>query len=62
MGQIYPAEKRPILILASYCGDDDQSCVDTRPCLDCLQMCNVALASGTVEVLGSFGKPYPNSI
>lgn len=30
-----------VLLLASYCGDDDPTCTDDLPCLDCLKMCNV---------------------
>lgn len=30
-----------MLLLASYCGGDNPSCTDERPCVDCLGMCNV---------------------
>ncbi len=33
---------RKVLLLASYCGDDDPSCTDDLPCLECLKMCNIA--------------------
>jgi len=32
---------RPILLLASYCGDNPK-CTDTNPCKECLGMCNIA--------------------
>lgn len=32
----------PILLLASYCGEEDSKCKDTNPCEDCLKMCNIA--------------------
>ena len=31
-----------VLILASYCGaEDDNGCTDRNPCRECLDMCNV---------------------
>nr|BDD47652.1 hypothetical protein 1 [bacterium] len=33
---------RPVLLLASYCGDDNPNCTDTKPCDECLKMCNIA--------------------
>lgn len=30
-----------ILVLASYCGDDNEHCTDDNPCKECLDMCNV---------------------
>ena len=33
---------RPVLLLASYCGDDNPNCTDTQPCDECLKMCNIA--------------------
>lgn len=51
-GQKYTAEKlhlfsvndslRPVLLLASYCSDDNPKCTDTKPCDECLKMCNIA--------------------
>ena len=41
-----------VLILASYCGDDNPDCTEERPCDECLGMCNVALAEGKMQVLG----------
>lgn len=29
-----------VLLLASYCGDRDSKCTDSKPCIDCLAMCN----------------------
>jgi len=31
----------PILILASYCGDNP-NCTEAKPCEECLKMCNIA--------------------
>jgi hypothetical protein len=33
---------RPVLLLASYCGDDTPNCTNTKPCDECLKMCNIA--------------------
>jgi hypothetical protein len=35
-----------VLLLASYCGDDDPNCSDAKPCPECLSMCNVLRISG----------------
>lgn len=35
-----------VLLLASYCGDDDSTCTDDLPCMDCLKMCNIASMRG----------------
>jgi hypothetical protein len=32
----------PVLLLASYCGDDNSNCTDAKPCDECLKMCNIA--------------------
>lgn len=32
---------REFLLFASYCGDEDESCTDHRPCAECLAMSNV---------------------
>lgn len=32
-----------VLYLASYCDDDDPTCTDDMPCLECLKMSNVAV-------------------
>jgi hypothetical protein len=32
----------PVLILASYCGDENPNCTDIKPCDECLKMCNIA--------------------
>uniref|UniRef100_A0A6M3J3N7 Uncharacterized protein n=1 Tax=viral metagenome TaxID=1070528 RepID=A0A6M3J3N7_9ZZZZ len=32
---------RPVLLLASHCGDNP-NCTDTKPCDECLKMCNIA--------------------
>lgn len=44
--------KGNVLILASYCGEDDR-CSDLNPCVDCLLMCNAALA----EIKEVYGQP-----
>lgn len=33
---------RPVLLLTSYCGDDNSKCTEANPCEDCLKMCNIA--------------------
>lgn len=43
-----------VLLLASYC-DNDPSCTDDLPCLDCLKMCNIATMRGRpAENLGGW--------
>ena len=37
-----------VLLLASYCGEDNPLCSDALPCLDCLKMCNVVTFEGTI--------------
>ena len=37
-----------VLLLASSCGDDDPTCTDDLPCLDCLKMCNIVTMDGDV--------------
>lgn len=32
----------PVLLLTSYCGDDNSKCTEANPCEDCLKMCNIA--------------------
>jgi len=51
---IYYRENYRVLILASYCGDDNPACSEAFPCSDCLAMCNVANMTGTLDVLGGF--------
>ena len=46
------AVARRVLLLCSYCGEDDANCTDEAPCVECLKMCNVAMVSGDMEVLG----------
>lgn len=36
-----PMNRREVLLLASYCGDENPDCSDKVPCPDCLAMCNV---------------------
>lgn len=52
-GKSEPAFKREYLLLASYCGADNDDCTETRPCFDCLAMCNVFDESG--KFLREFG-------
>jgi hypothetical protein len=33
---------RPVLLLASYCGEDNPNCTNIKPCDECLKMCNIA--------------------
>jgi len=46
-------QRQSILLLASYCGEDNPKCTDEVPCLECLKMCNVA--SANVEKLSVHG-------
>lgn len=39
-------EKREYLLLASYCGEDNDACTERRPCEDCLAMCNIFNSDG----------------
>ena len=44
-----------VLLLASYCGDDDLSCTDDLPCLDCLKKCDIVTVRGPpTENLGGW--------
>lgn len=43
---------RRVLLLCSYCGEDNPECSDDSPCVECLQMCNVAEVDGEINVLG----------
>lgn len=42
---------RRVLLLASYCGDDDPACTDSVPCRDCLEMCNIVDVRGTIVTI-----------
>lgn len=41
-GLLQPRLVRRVLLLCSYCGDDNTECSDDFPCPECLQMNNVA--------------------
>jgi len=45
-----------IIILASYCGEDNKNCSDDLPCRDCLGMSNIATITDDVgvDVLGGY--------
>lgn len=45
-----------VLILASYCVDNNKECTDDMPCIECLKMCNVATIEGEhkVRVFGGY--------
>lgn len=48
-----PELQREYLLLASYCGTDNEHCTERRPCSDCLGMCNVFDSDGAfVRELG----------
>lgn len=32
---------REFMLIASYCGDDNDACTKAQPCADCLRMCNI---------------------
>lgn len=44
-----------VLLLASYCGDDNPNCSEDFPCDDCLLMDNIVIMRGDIEVVGDFG-------
>lgn len=51
-----------VLILASYCGGDNPSCSDAHPCNDCLAMCNVAITTGDLHIIGELSStPDPQA-
>lgn len=37
-----------VLLLASYCGDDNAECTEQLPCAKCLDMCNIVTFSGRI--------------
>lgn len=45
---VYEMKPRPVLLLCSYCGDDNPNCSSDLPCLVCLKMCNAATMIGPV--------------
>lgn len=52
--QGYPISNDIVLLLASYCTDNPE-CTDYRPCIDCLQMCNIAiLENGKLDVVTGY--------
>ncbi|MGR9413114.1 hypothetical protein [Rhizobium leguminosarum] len=42
------------LLLASYCGGDNDNCSEQRPCQDCLAMCNIYDENG--QYVSELGK------
>jgi len=51
-------KKRQVLLLASYCGNDNPNCSEERPCYECLQMCNIAEVVVSLEdIIGQFNQP-----
>lgn len=52
---LFKPSKRRVLLIASYCGGDNQECTEARPCSDCLRMCNVAeVVVGLDDIVGQF--------
>lgn len=48
-------KKIKVLLLASYCVEEDTNCTEELPCIECLKMCNVAEIEGKItKVLGGF--------
>lgn len=43
-----PETTRRVLLLASYCGDDDPNCTESVPCRDCLGMCDIVDMRGAI--------------
>lgn len=58
---INPKVQRKILILASYCGEDNSNCSDDHPCPECLEMCNVATTDGDLNVMGGLNFISPRT-
>lgn len=56
----YPYENQIILLMASYCGDNPE-CTEFRPCLDCLQMSNIAILENG-EVTAICGYDYIQNV
>lgn len=53
---LHKPHQRRVLLLSSYCCDDESDCSDETPCDDCLRMCNVAeVMVGLDDVIGEFG-------
>jgi hypothetical protein len=53
--ELLEPSKRKVLVLASYCGDDNEKCSDDIPCVDCLLMSNVAeVKVGVEHIVGCF--------
>ncbi len=57
---------RRVLLLASYCGDDNPGCADSVPCRDCLGMCNIVDMRGAIianhggiDHARAYGAPAP---
>jgi hypothetical protein len=51
-------QPRQFLLLCSYCGGDTEGCSDTRPCAECLAMCNVFDENGKyLRQFGQFATP-----
>lgn len=57
---------RRVLLLASYCGDDNLDCTDSVPCRDCLGMCGIADIRGSIianhggiDHARAYGAPAP---
>lgn len=59
-GETYPFKNRFVLLITSYCSDNPE-CTDFRPCLDCLQMCNVAVLENN-EITAICGYDYINNV
>lgn len=53
--ELMKPHKVRVLILASYCGDDNSECSEHHPCNDCLRLCNVAeVVVGCDDIIGQF--------
>ena len=56
----YPFKNRFVLLITSYCGDNPE-CSVFKPCLDCLQMCNVGILEDG-EITAICGYNYINPV
>ncbi len=51
-----------VLLLATYCGDEDEPCSDGLPCEECLKMCNVVEIPDDTEIKPIAGWVYLREI
>lgn len=51
--------KRRVLLITSYCGEEDTNCTNEAPCINCLKMCNIVDMEGIItEEYGGYDYNY----